>query len=108
MFLSDVNSPMKPLSQSKDNANQAAGPNGRKASVSRASGDPFSVSSPTSTRPATRRRESIEPNPFSGGLSSPTSAGRFNRDESTSWFGRKAADLKETDVDEAEDQQPSG
>lgn len=103
MFQDDVNSPMKPPPQNKDGA-QATGPNGRKTSVSQGSGNPYNLTSPTSARPGTRRRESIDRSPFAAGVSSPTTAGnRFTRDEGSPWFARKAADLRGSDKLDADD-----
>lgn len=85
---------MKPPPQNKD-GNQAAGANGRKASLSHGSGNPYNLTSPTTARPGTRRRESIDPSPFSAGLTSPTTAGnRFARDDGSPWFARKAAEIR--------------
>ncbi|PKS05980.1 hypothetical protein jhhlp_007813 [Lomentospora prolificans] len=97
MFQSDVNSPMKPPPQNKD-GNQATGPNGRKASMSQGSGHPYNLTSPTSARPGTRRRESVEPSPFSPALASPTGTNRYTRDENSPWFSRKGIDIKESEA----------
>lgn len=57
------------------------------------------MNSPSSaTRPGTRRRETLDSNPFSAtGLNSPTTTNRFNRDESAFWHPRKGADNKDTE-----------
>ena len=111
LFQGDVNSPMKPPPQNKD-GNQAPGANGRKASVSQGSGNPYNLTSPTTARPGTRRRESIDPNPFAAGLSSPTTAGnRFARDDGSPWFARKATDSRggeKTDADNDIVESPGG
>lgn len=62
------------------------------------------LTSPTGApRPAARRRETTDTNPFSGGggLISPTSAGP-GRLDMPSWFGRKIAESKEPDALEEE------
>ncbi|KAL3960577.1 hypothetical protein ACCO45_005694 [Purpureocillium lilacinum] len=66
-------------------------------------GNSYGVNSPSSvTRPGTRRRETLESNPFSaGGLASPT-AGRFSREDSSSWLPRKPTELKESEPDDGE------
>lgn len=82
--------------------------NGRKTSVSQGAGNAYGVSSPSSaTRPGTRRRETVDSNPFSaGGLASPT-AGRFNREESSPWFSRKGTENREAETENAEGEQAS-
>lgn len=108
LFQGDVNSPMKPPPQNKD-GNQAAGANGRKASLSHGSGNPYNLTSPTSGRPGTRRRESTEPSPFSAGLSSPTAAGnRFGRDDGSPWFSRKPTENRGEKADGHNDAAESG
>lgn len=54
-------------------------------------------------RPAARRRETTDTNPFSGGggLVSPTGAGPSRLDAS-SWFGRKGTDNKESEAPDEE------
>lgn len=72
LFTTDVNSPVKPPPQNKD-GNALNG--GRKTSISHGA----SLASPSSaSRPGTRRRETTDTNPYSGGggLTSPTSATR--------------------------------
>ncbi|RBR24438.1 uncharacterized protein FIESC28_02729 [Fusarium coffeatum] len=102
VFNTDINSPLKPPTQNKD-AHQS-GANGRKASLSQGTSNTFGVSSPSSaTRPGTRRRETIESNPFGGSaLASPTAAGRFNRDDPPLWFPRSKTDLKDAEGDESD------
>ncbi|CCT73566.1 uncharacterized protein FFUJ_09630 [Fusarium fujikuroi IMI 58289] len=97
----EINSPLKPPTQNKD-AHQG-GANGRKASLSQGTSNTFGVSSPSSaTRPGTRRRETIESNPFGGSaLASPT-ANRFSRDDPSYWFQRSKTDLKEAEADESD------
>ncbi|KND91550.1 GYF domain-containing protein mpd2, partial [Tolypocladium ophioglossoides CBS 100239] len=101
-FSAEINSPLKPLTQTKDG--HPGNINGRKASVSHAPGNAFGVNSPSSvTRPGTRRRETLESNPFSsGGLASPTATGRFSREDSSSWLPRKSSELKESDPDDGD------
>lgn len=104
LFASDVNSPLKQQNQqqqqsqqSKD-GNQGTALNGRKQSVSQ------SLTSPSGApRPAARRRETTDTNPFSGGggLVSPTGAGP-GRLDMQSWFGRKGAENKEGEILEEE------
>jgi PERQ amino acid-rich with GYF domain-containing protein len=93
IFASDVNSPLKPPPQniSKDQNTPGSASNGRKSSVSHGQGGStnFSLTSPTSTRPGTRRRETSDSLPY-GGLVSPSATSRFNRDEMSQYFGRKA------------------
>ncbi|CAK7266591.1 kinesin-like protein [Sporothrix epigloea] len=127
----DVNSTLKPQ-QPKDvsqtsgvgggsGGNVATTVNGRKSSISQGTGYgggssignnnnvPSSISS---SRPATRRRETADANPFSvGGLASPTS-NRTPREE-PSWFGSwKNTDTKDLQhqaqqADEPEEEQAS-
>lgn len=99
-FSTDINSPLKPPTQNKE-AHQPNG-SGRKASISQGTGNAYGVTSPSSaTRPSTRRRETVDSNPFSSsGLGSPTGPGRSPRDDQTYWFNRKASDPKEPDADE--------
>lgn len=104
LFSTDVNSPLKQQNnqnqqnqQTKD-GNQGAALNGRKPSMSQ------NLTSPSGApRPAARRRETTDTNPFSGGggLISPTSAGP-GRMDMQSWFGRKGMENKEGEVLEEE------
>ncbi|KAH6610125.1 hypothetical protein Trco_000145 [Trichoderma cornu-damae] len=98
-FSSDINSPLKPPTQTKES--HQATVNGRKASLSHASANTFGVSSPSSAvRPSTRRRETVDSNPFSPtNLVSPTAASRFSRDDPL-WFSRKSGDLRESENDD--------
>ena len=97
LFASDVNSPLKPPPQNltKDQ-NPSGATNGRKTSVSHGQGNSatFGMSSPTSTRPGTRRRETSDTLPYSS-LASPGGSGRFNRDEPSPFFVRKGTDSKD-------------
>ncbi|KAK6853767.1 hypothetical protein PG995_010579 [Apiospora arundinis] len=110
LLASDINAAAKPPQQNaKDGGNQAGGGglvlNGRKTSVSQGTGGNYSLASPTSaSRPGTRRRETTDTNPFSGGggLNSPLSA-RPSRDEGGSFWGRKNTDVKETTFEEPEE-----
>lgn len=106
-FLTEINSPLKPLTQSKDGHQNNL--NGRKSSVSHGVGNSFGVNSPSSaTRPGTRRRETMESNPFSGsGLVSPTAPARFSREDSSTWLPRKSNDLRESEPDDPEADQGS-
>ncbi|KXJ95128.1 hypothetical protein Micbo1qcDRAFT_187381 [Microdochium bolleyi] len=98
LFSSDVNSVLKPPVQNKDNNHSGGGPNGRKTSVSQGGPNSFGVSSPSSSRPGTRRRETTDTNPYGGGgLVSPTSATRPSQDWS---FARRTNDLRESAFDE--------
>lgn len=100
-FSTEINSPLKPPTQNKEG--HQGGVNGRKASTSQAAGNAFGVSSPSSaTRPGTRRRETLESNPFSNSaLASPT-ANRFSRDDPSFWFPRKNNELREAEPDESD------
>lgn len=80
--------------------------NGRKASLSHGSGNAYGVISPSSaTRPGTRRRETAEASPFGGGITSPTTAGRFTRDDSSPWTQRRGNDLRESEPDDGDMEQ---
>ncbi|KAM0245255.1 hypothetical protein ACHAQJ_010601 [Trichoderma viride] len=98
-FSSDINSPLKPPTQTKEGHQTAV--NGRKPSLSHAPGTNFGVSSPSSAvRPSTRRRETVDSNPFSpSNLASPTATSRFSRDDPL-WFSRKSGDLRESENDD--------
>ncbi|KAL7795146.1 hypothetical protein V8C37DRAFT_374649 [Trichoderma ceciliae] len=104
VFTSDINSPLKPPTQTKESHQAAV--NGRKASLSHASGNAFGVSSPSSAvRPSTRRRETVDSNPFSpSNLASPTAPNRFSRDDPL-WFSRKSDDLRESENDDPDTEQ---
>ncbi|KAK7741811.1 kinesin-like protein [Cytospora paraplurivora] len=101
LYASDVNSPLKQQQQSQQQNKegvQGGAPNGRKLSMS------HSVASPSGVpRPATRRRETTDTNPFSGGggLISPIAVGPGRFD--SPWLGRKGFDPKEN---EAPDEEP--
>ncbi|KAG6027954.1 hypothetical protein E4U41_000806 [Claviceps citrina] len=100
-FSTEINSPLKPPTQNKDG--HPGNVNGRKSSISQSSGNAFGVISPsTATRPSTRRRETIESNPFSAGLASPTTAGRFSREDFSPWTQRRGNDLRESEPDDAD------
>ncbi|KAF4468222.1 gyf mpd2, partial [Fusarium albosuccineum] len=101
-FNTEINSPLKPPTQNKE-AHQG-GANGRKASLSQGASNTFGVSSPSSaTRPGTRRRETLESNPFSPStVTSPTTAGRFSRDDPSFWLPRRNTDLREADMDDSD------
>ncbi|KAF7866732.1 hypothetical protein EAF04_005574 [Stromatinia cepivora] len=109
LFTTDVNSPMKPppQNQNKGPNEQASNTNGRKTSISHGSGNSnFAVTSPASSRPGTRRRETSDAIPFAAGLGSPAGTGRFPRDESSPFFTRKLTDLKD-DGDDRPDEPKS-
>lgn len=80
LFMSTVNTPLKPPTQNKENS-QTNGMPGRKISVSHGVNSPggFGLPSPSTTRSQGRRRETSESYPFPNSLNSPTSG--FNRDE---------------------------
>lgn len=104
LFASDVNSPLKQQqnqqqqNQQNKDGNQGAVPNGRKQSINQGL-----ISPSGAPRPAARRRETTDTNPFSGGggLVSPTSAGP-GRFDTQSWFGRKITENKEGEALEEE------
>ncbi|KAI1173254.1 hypothetical protein F4777DRAFT_558611 [Nemania sp. FL0916] len=98
-LFSDVNSTMKPPAQNKEGPHPGGGMNGRKTSLSQGTTSAFGVSVPPSTsRPGTRRRETTDTNPFSGGggLNSPVAATRPSRDNGSLWLDRKNTDGKDT------------
>lgn len=103
MFSTDVNSTLKPPQQNKDgNHPGAGGANGRKTSVSLGSAANYQTSSPnTTSRPGTRRRETIDTNPFPTGATASPSANRFVREES--WFPRRNNEPKEPISDEPQE-----
>lgn len=75
---------------------------GRKTSVSHGASNNFSLASPSSaSRPGTRRRETTDTNPYSGGggLASPASATR----EGGSFWLRKSNEAKDSMYEEPED-----
>ncbi|KAI9773026.1 MAG: hypothetical protein M1835_006210 [Candelina submexicana] len=86
LFSTSVNSPLKaPQNANKDNAQNNGGV-ARKMSISQAQNTPgsFGVSSPTSSRPGNRRRDTSESISFaSNPLASPIGNSRFFRDENT-------------------------
>ncbi|PSR78785.1 hypothetical protein BD289DRAFT_485863 [Coniella lustricola] len=104
LFASDVNSPLKQQQQQQNQQNkdntQPSILNGRKQSVSQGLASPSGV-----PRPATRRRETTDTNPFSpGAVISPTTAGPSRLD--MSWLGRKGPDNKDDETAYDEKQQP--
>lgn len=107
-FFSDVNSTIKLPAQNKEATHQGGGLNGRKASLSQAGTSNHHGPSVTSinSRPGTRRRETTDTNPFSGGggLTSPVSATRPPRDNGSLWLDRKAPDAKESMFEEPEEE----
>ncbi|RYP70222.1 hypothetical protein DL771_005609 [Monosporascus sp. 5C6A] len=112
LFESDVNSTLKPPPQNKDGNHPGGGVmNGRKTSVSHGGPNNFGLNSPSSaSRPGTRRRETTDTNPFSGGggLVSPTTAARPSRDDPSYWFNRKNVDLKDSEPDDDSNQRDAG
>ncbi|XXG95245.1 hypothetical protein Hte_001505 [Hypoxylon texense] len=105
LFSSDVNSAIKPPAQNKDGNHPGGGANGRKTSLSHGSNNIGLTSPSASSRPGTRRRETTDTNPYSGGggLTSPSSATRPSRDDQPYWFGRKNTDLKDSTFEEPEE-----
>ncbi|KAI0188615.1 gyf domain-containing protein [Xylaria flabelliformis] len=87
------------LTQNKEGTHPGGGINGRKTSLSQATPLPSSTS-----RPGTRRRETTDTNPFSGGggLNSPVS-NRPSRDNGSLWLDRKSTDAKDSVFEEPED-----
>ncbi|KAI0875904.1 hypothetical protein GGS24DRAFT_264536 [Hypoxylon argillaceum] len=103
----DVNSTMKPPTQNKEGAHPGGGMNGRKTSLSQATTNTFGASVPSTTsRPGTRRRETVDTNPFSGGggLNSPISATRPSRDNGSLWLDRKNTDSRDSMFEEPEEE----
>ncbi|KAF2109925.1 hypothetical protein BDV96DRAFT_554111 [Lophiotrema nucula] len=99
-FTSSVNSPLKPPAQ---NPNKEGTPKEglslRKSSISQGAGA-YGLSSPTSTRPSARRRDTNE-YPFpSNNLASPAGASRFPRDESSAVTPPPALVRRRTDFKE--------
>ncbi|KAI1108655.1 hypothetical protein F5Y14DRAFT_435571 [Nemania sp. NC0429] len=105
LFL-DVNSTMKPPAQNKEASHPGGGINGRKTSLSQGPSNTFGAPLPlTTSRPGTRRRETTDTNPFSGGggLNSPVSATRPPRDNGSLWLDRKNPDAKDPMFEEPEE-----
>ncbi|KAI0114359.1 hypothetical protein GGR51DRAFT_504042 [Nemania sp. FL0031] len=105
LFL-DVNSTMKPPVQNKEGVHPGGGLNGRKTSLSQGTASNFGPSLPSNTsRPGTRRRETVDTNPFSGGggLNSPGSATRPSRDPGALWLDRRNTDAKDSMFEEPEE-----
>ncbi|KAF2472888.1 uncharacterized protein BDR25DRAFT_12289 [Lindgomyces ingoldianus] len=101
-FTSSVNSPLKPPTQ---NAGKDSTPKDglslRKTSISQSGNAPFSLSSPTSTRPGNRRRDTNEAFPFPANtLASPASNSRFSREESSTVTPPPALVRRRTDFKE--------
>ncbi|KAI1413958.1 hypothetical protein F5Y13DRAFT_160400 [Hypoxylon sp. FL1857] len=106
LFASDVNSAIKPPTQNKDGNHSGGGINGRKTSLSHGTSNNFALASPSAaSRPGTRRRETTDTNPYSGGggLTSPASATRPPRDDPSYWFNRKNTDSKDLTFEEPEE-----
>ncbi|KAI1813223.1 hypothetical protein GGS20DRAFT_554275 [Poronia punctata] len=105
-LFSDVNSTMKPPVQNKEGVHATGGVNGRKTSVTQATSNNYGLSSPSTTsRPGTRRRETTDTNPFSGGgggVNSPIS-NRPTREGNSLWFDRRATDTKDSMYEEPEE-----
>ncbi|KAI1860885.1 uncharacterized protein JN550_011200 [Neoarthrinium moseri] len=99
LFSTDVNSPVKPPPQNKD----GNALNGRKTSVSQGASNNFGLASPSSaSRPGTRRRETTDTNPYSGGgggLMSPTAS----RGDGGSFWQRKNTEAKDSMYEEPEE-----
>ncbi|GAW24729.1 hypothetical protein ANO14919_143210 [Xylariales sp. No.14919] len=106
-LFSDVNSTMKPPAQNKEGVHPGGGLNGRKTSLSQGTSNNYGLSLTSSTsRPGTRRRETGDTNPFSGGggLNSPISANRPSRDSASLWLDRKNPDAKDSMYEEPEEE----
>ncbi|KAK3338704.1 hypothetical protein B0H65DRAFT_474504 [Neurospora tetraspora] len=105
MFATDVNSTLKPPQQQNKEGVQGIQNGGRKTSISVNTSN-FPTASPASaSRPATRRRETADTNPFpSSAVASPTTAGRFPRDDP--WLPRRNTDLRESITDEPAEENP--
>lgn len=87
-----------PVAQNKEGVHPGGGINGRKTSLSQGTSSNFGLpSASTTSRPGTRRRETGDTNPFSGGggLSSPISTNRPSRDNGSPWLDRKNTDVKD-------------
>jgi PERQ amino acid-rich with GYF domain-containing protein len=99
IFSGDINSPLKPPPQNANkDQNTPGASNGRKASIShggQGGSSSFGLTSPTTTRPTTRRRETSDSVPYSS-LASPGGTGRFNRDEASPFLSRKPTDTKDS------------
>ena len=99
MYSGDVNSPIKSQNLNKDQSTQ--GVNGRKSSISQGQGsNAFGLSSPASSRPGTRRRETSD---SISGMASPGGSGRFSKDEPSPFLTRKFTDLKDGSEDRPEE-----
>lgn len=99
-----MNSPLKQSQPQQNQQGKESGPgpalNGRKQSMSQG------LTSPSGApRPAARRRETTDTNPFSAGLTSPISAGP-GRQFDAPWFNRKGVDNKDGDAQDEEKQHP--
>ncbi|KAI9838816.1 MAG: hypothetical protein M1837_002309 [Sclerophora amabilis] len=83
-FSTSVNSPLKPPPQSvgKDQAGTSNGVVGRNHSQGQNVNSAFSVSSPTTSRPMTRRRDTSDSVPYSGNPLTSPAVGKFAREES--------------------------
>ncbi len=98
---------MKPPAQNKEGIHPGGGMNGRKTSLSQGTSNNYGLSlTSTTSRPGTRRRETGDTNPFSGGggLSSPVSANRSSRDNTSLWLDRKNTDAKDSMYEEPEEE----
>ncbi|KAI9807426.1 MAG: hypothetical protein M1833_000171 [Piccolia ochrophora] len=84
VFLSSVNSPIKPPLQNTNKDQNAAGsaPSGRKSSVSQGQSNAFGSSSPSSARPPNRRRDTGDSSSQLGNaLPTPPTGGKGLRDD---------------------------
>lgn len=104
--MTSVNSPLKPPTQ---NQNKEGTPKDgvplRKISVSQLQNSPgaFGVSSPTTSRPGNRRRETSDSYPFPpNSINSPAPTSRFSRDESNTAEPPPALLRRRTDLKDAE------
>ena len=108
--MSSVNSPLKPPTQNaiKDGTSKE-GLSLRKSSISQTPGTPYGLSSPTTTRPGNRRRDTGEAYPFPA---SPA-ASRFAREESNTVTPpasliRRRTDYKEPVIGEESEKEKGG
>ncbi|KAI9849741.1 MAG: hypothetical protein M1838_006277 [Thelocarpon superellum] len=111
-FTSSVNSPLKSLAQNagKESGVTNNGIAGRKTSLSHGQNNAaaFPLSSPTSTRPANRRRETSDSLPHAHTTASPLHNGRSFRDDSTApspppLLMRRRTDREGADIDRDQD-----
>ncbi|KAH7562869.1 hypothetical protein BM1_02389 [Bipolaris maydis] len=103
IFLSSVNSPLKPPTQNNNKDGTPKEPLSlRKSSVSQGAGTPYGLSSPTTSRPGARRRDTGEAYPFP---SSPATS-RFAREEGSAVTPPPALVRRRTDYKESAEGRP--